>query len=88
MYYVYILKSEKVKRFYIGSTANPEKRLAVHNAGRVRSTKPYKPWTRIYLEQCNDKCLALKIEKYLKSGWGRQSLDKILEGWRSPVERA
>ena len=76
MYYVYVLKSCKGERLYIGSTASPDDRLASHNAGRVRSTKLYRPWQRLHLEERADRASAEKRERYLKSGWGRQWLRK------------
>jgi putative endonuclease len=79
MYYVYVLKSIKQDRLYIGSSARPDERLAAHNAGRVRSTKAWRPWRRIMLENCFGREDAEKREKYLKSGWGRRWLTKKLE---------
>jgi len=51
MYYVYILKSLKDGRFYIGSTSNTETRLAFHNAGLQRSTKNRIPFVLKYVEE-------------------------------------
>jgi len=46
MYFVYILYSQKIDRYYVGYSENPEKRLNErHNLGRVKATKngiPYK----------------------------------------------
>ena len=85
MYFVYVLHSESAQRLYIGSTAQPDIRLSSHNAGRVRSTAPYRPWARIHLEELPDRLTATKRERYLKSGWGRRWLMKKLasEGWLS-----
>ena len=71
-------------RMYIGSSANPDTRLAAHNAGRVRSTKSLRPWKRIFIEEHNDRNTAQKRERYLKSGWGRQWLKKYFETLNSP----
>ncbi|HEU4759850.1 MAG TPA: GIY-YIG nuclease family protein [Dehalococcoidia bacterium] len=38
MYWVYVLKSSKDERLYTGVTADSERRVREHNAGRVRST--------------------------------------------------
>ena len=40
MYYLYILKSNKIEKFYIGQTNNLEKRIFYHNNGYSKSTKP------------------------------------------------
>ncbi|KAA3623569.1 MAG: GIY-YIG nuclease family protein, partial [Flavobacterium sp.] len=41
---VYILYSEKRSRYYVGQTANIDKRLKRHNLGLVPSTKAGYPW--------------------------------------------
>ena len=50
-YSTYILQSEKSSRYYIGSCENLEKRLKVHNAGRVGVTKSGIPWMVVYREE-------------------------------------
>ena len=74
MYYVYVLHSIEHDRLYIGSSASPDERLKSHNAGRVKSTKAYRPWKRVFLEEHSDRNTAEKRERYLKSGWGRRWL--------------
>jgi putative endonuclease len=45
MFYVYILYSSKIDRYYIGYSENPEKRLIEkHNLGYVKSTKNGVPY--------------------------------------------
>ncbi|MBI2029092.1 GIY-YIG nuclease family protein [Candidatus Gottesmanbacteria bacterium] len=43
MAFVYILKSFKKEKYYIGTTENYERRVREHNSGRVRSTKYIRP---------------------------------------------
>jgi putative endonuclease len=74
MYYVYVLKSLGHDRQYVGSSSKPDERLKSHNAGRVRSTKAFRPWERVLLEKHPDREIAEKRERYLKSGWGRRWL--------------
>ena len=80
MYYVYVLRSEASDRLYIGSSATPDERLSSHNAGRVRSTKTNRPWKRALLESYADRPTAERRERYLKSGWGRRELSRLLSG--------
>ena len=47
---MYVLKSNKDNKLYIGYTAELKKRLKEHNLGLVRSTKSRKPFTLIYYE--------------------------------------
>jgi putative endonuclease len=67
MSFVYILKSEKTGRYYYGFTDAIEQRISIHNAGRVRSTKAYKPWKLHYFERCADRNEARKRELFFKS---------------------
>lgn len=78
MYYVYVLESMEYDRLYVGSSADPDERLKSHNAGRVKSTKAFRPWKRIFLEEHPDRNIAEKRERYLKSGWGRRWLKDFL----------
>ena len=88
MVYVYVLYSIGFDRYYIGSSADPDHRLQSHNGGKVKSTKKYAPWKRVYLEECENRSKAIKREKYLKSGYGRRWLKRhVVERWRSGLTR-
>ena len=78
MNYVYILQSEKDGSLYVGSTKNLSERLRVHNAGKNRSTKSKLPWKLMRSESYGSFSLALKREKFLKSGDGRRVLKRLL----------
>ena len=67
MYYVYLLKSDKVKRTYIGFTQNLRKRVDEHNSGRVSSTKAYIPYSLVYYEAYKDEFDARRREIELKT---------------------
>ena len=43
-YYVYIISSEKLGRFYVGQTSNISKRLFEHNQGMSYYTSAGIPW--------------------------------------------
>lgn len=70
MYYVYILLSQKDRKFYIGVTSNLEKRLKYHNSGKNKSTRYRAPFILVYSEEYTDKNEAYKREFYLKSPKG------------------
>jgi putative endonuclease len=77
MYYLYILQSNDRAHYYIGATKNLSNRLAQHNNGNSKSTKPYRPWLIIYSEEYNTKQDAMKREYYLKSPKGYLEKKKI-----------
>jgi putative endonuclease len=79
-FYVYILRSEIVEKYYIGSTSDLEKRIKLHNSPRARWTKKCQPWVLIHSEEFISRSEAIKREKYLKSLKGiEKKLDLIKE---------
>ncbi len=79
MSYVYVLKSLKNGKRYIGSTdLSPEERLKKHNHGSNKFTKGNGPFELVYQEKHTGKTTARKRENFLKSGVGRKYLDEIL----------
>jgi putative endonuclease len=76
MYYIYILKSLKDKKFYTGYSSNLRKRIKEHNSGGVESTKNRRPLQLIYYEAYLNKGNALLREKFLKTTKGKLQLRK------------
>ena len=74
MYNIYVLKSSKDNKFYIGCTSNLNKRLLDHNKGRVKSTKSRKPLELIFKEKYSDKYQAFNKERYYKTAKGKKEL--------------
>lgn len=65
MFSVYILWSEKLRKFYIGHTDNLPRRMEEHNSGRSVYTKKGDPWILIYHEDCENRSSASKRELYI-----------------------
>lgn len=85
MYFVYVLLSDKTKRFYVGFSTNPNQRLKTHNSGGNKSTKLGKPWQLLYLEGYRNKADALGREKFLKGTSGKVYIKKQLKNTLSNV---
>ena len=77
MHYVYILLSETKTRTYTGVADDVEKRLKEHNAGRVKSSSPYRPYKVIHAESFETLSEARQKEKFYKSTTGRRRLKEI-----------
>ena len=78
MYFIYVLKSLKNNKRYIGYTSKQLfKRLKEHNTGCNKWTRENGPFTIIYFEEYQTKTEAIKREKFLKSGQGRKFLDSM-----------
>lgn len=55
MWYTYILRSKKDKRWYTGCTNDLRKRFREHNENLVTSTRGCGPFELIYYEACFNK---------------------------------
>jgi putative endonuclease len=74
-HFVYILKSLKDKKRYVGLTNNIERRLAQHNSGKVTATRKRIPLELVYFETFENRSEAALREKFFKSGKGRVYLN-------------
>ena len=81
MYYVYVLKSMKDNKLYIGYTGDLKRRVNEHNNGESISTKSRRPLKLIYYEACLSKKDALHREKYLKTTYGHRYLRNRLNNY-------
>jgi len=71
MFFVYVLRSQKDHKRYIGFTDNLERRLDEHNSGMVKSTKNRRPFKLIYFEEYENKSEAIKREREIKAKKGK-----------------
>ena len=78
MFYVYVLKSVRDKKFYTGHTNNLLRRLREHNDGKNIYSQRYMPWQIVYHESFSTELGAIKREKYFKSAAGRRWLKKYV----------
>ena len=85
MYCVYVLQSEKDKKFYVGYTSDLRKRLRQHNDVKVNSTKYRRPLKLVYYEACLNQQDATHREKYLKTAWGKRYLRNRLKNFLKSI---
>ena len=78
MYYVYILKSLKDGKLYIGKTRDLKTRFLNHQKGNVHATRTRIPLVLLYYEAFANRTDAGRDELLYKSGHGREILqDKL-----------
>ena len=77
MYFVYILKSLKNGSYYKGFTNNISRRISEHNSGKTSSNKKLAPFKLIHVEICQTREEARKLEKFFKTGYGREIIREI-----------
>ena len=77
MFYLYVLRSKKTGRRYIGSCEDIDDRLRRHNAGESKATKHGIPWIVIHVEEFLTRSAARSRERYYKTGRGRDELERL-----------
>ena len=81
-FWVYILQNKVTGKIYKGQTSDLEKRIERHNShepGSSRYTSKQKgPWKMIYSEHYATRSEAMKRERFLKSGQGREWIKQNL----------
>ena len=75
---VYVLRSLKDGKLYIGMTKNLLERLKRHEQDKVRSTRHRRPFQLPHAEEFQDCIKARRREKYLKSGSGHLEISRML----------
>jgi len=75
----FILESLKDGKFYTGYTNDLKRRLREHNEGKIFFTVPRRPFKLVYYEAYLHKEDAKEREKFFKTGWGRQYVQKKLK---------
>ncbi len=84
MFTVYVLRSKTTRRLYTGSTSDLARRLDEHNADVSVSTKHRGPWELIHREDYATRADAVRRERELATGKGRDELQRILAGGQRP----
>jgi putative endonuclease len=82
---VYVLRSLKDGKLYIGMTENLDARLKRHEQGKAPSTRNRRPLVLLHSEEFENRQQARRREKYLKSGPGHKELIDILAEGRVPT---
>jgi putative endonuclease len=76
-YFVYAIKSEIDGRIYVGFSGDVNKRLIEHNSGKTKSIKGFRPWEIIFTHNYENRIEARQLEKYYKSGIGKEKLKQL-----------
>jgi putative endonuclease len=79
MFWVYILYSESLEKYYVGSTDNFDRRMHEHNSGKGNFTSKGMPWAQIITIEKETRSEAVKLElKVKKRGIKRYLQDNNL----------
>ncbi len=80
-HYVYVLFSQKDRKFYTGCTENLKLRFDQHVKGKVPSTKDRQPMILVYYEACRDNSDARHREIYLKTTHGKRYIKNRIKSY-------
>lgn len=83
--FVYIIKSIHYNWYYSGLSDNVDRRYLEHNNGWVKKTKFYKPFQLIHVELTHNRIEARRLEKYFKSGYGKEIIKEIDQELNNPL---
>ncbi len=76
-YFVYVLWSASARRFYIGISENPAKRVEQHNRSQRGWSARYAPWRLVYSEEHGGYSTAKRRELQMKAQKGGDGFWKI-----------
>lgn len=79
MTWVYILKSEKTARYYIGSSHDVDNRLKEHNSGKTISLKSQRPLKLVFKKLFPTNVDAVRMENKLKKCKNKKIIDLIVK---------
>jgi len=73
-FYVYIVRSVSTGKYYTGMTSNIDRRVKEHNQhlSNVMTTRNNNDYSIIFCSWFDNRDIARSVEKYLKSGAGRE----------------
>ena len=74
MFYVYILFSSSLEKYYVGYTDNVNRRLNQHNAGKGDYTSKGIPWFLVAAIECISKSDAIQLELKIKKRGAKRYL--------------
>ena len=84
MFYVYILYSNQLDRYYVGSTQDVENRIKAHLYNHKGFTSKAKDWNLVYHEQYANREEAYDRERQIKKWKSRIKIEQLVKGLQHP----
>lgn len=86
-YFVYILYSKNIDRYYTGVTYSPKLRLFRHLAKLSLFTKQTDDWKLVKTFEFKARAEAMKFEKNIKKMKSRNFIEELIAGYLSAVRQ-
>ena len=79
-YYIYILYSSILDKYYVGYSSDPWLRVNQHNENAVdKFTGRTKDWKLVSVFQSESKSEAISIERFIKKQKSRKLLERLID---------
>jgi len=82
-YFTYILFSEKLNKFYVGSTHDLHRRVEEHNRGKTPFSKLGLPWQLKYYQEFDTRKEAVHRELEIKRKKDRKYIQRLIASYDS-----
>jgi putative endonuclease len=85
-YYLYILQSLALEKFYVGFSTDPWRRLEEHNSKEQKTfTSKFRPWKLVAVFRCpGDQSNIMQMEKFIKRQKSKIFIKGLIES-QSPT---
>jgi putative endonuclease len=77
-YFVYIIYSKALDRYYVGHSQDLDDRMNRHNSGRSKYTKIARDWEVKYTERFSARSEAMAREKDIKRKKSRKYIENLV----------
>lgn len=79
MFYIYIIHSKSIDKFYVGQTLDIKQRISEHNSSRYSGsyTKVSSDWKLFFSICCENRTQAIKIESHIKKMKSRKYFENL-----------
>jgi putative endonuclease len=78
MPHTYILYSDKLGKYYVGSSIDKDDRLLRHNGGAEKFTSTGIPWRIVYFEEYESILEARRRERAIKRMKSRKYIERLI----------
>jgi putative endonuclease len=73
------LHSDRIDRYYIGTSQNPQLRLHYHNTSLKGWTQRGRPWKIVFSKEYDNSTEAERVERKIKSWKSKRLIEKLVE---------
>jgi putative endonuclease len=85
MFFVYILHSMALNRYYVGQSSDVAKRLTEHRSGQARSTRAARDWELLFIQSVSGRREAVLLERRIKKAKSCRTIERFIKDPRNQI---